>query len=73
MLNIVFKLAVRTRLHAGRAELLRTEIDAVFAGDLSFFRILKLLCYFGTYGMYTYGMYTYGMYTYGMYTYGMYT
>ena len=33
----------------------------------------NLVCYFGTYGMYTYGMYTYGMYTYGMYTYGMYT
>ena len=31
---------------------------------LSFFRILKVLCNFGTYGMYTYGMYTYGMYTY---------
>jgi hypothetical protein len=34
-------------LHAGRAELLRTEIVPVV--HLSFFRILKLLCYFGTY------------------------
>ena len=41
----------------------------IFFLHLSYFSILKLLCYFGTYGMYTYGMYTYGMYTYGMYTY----
>ena len=48
-------------LHAGRAELLRTEIvpvpvpviPVIFVVHLSFFRILKLLCYFGTYGMYT--------------------
>ena len=46
----LFKLAVRFRLHAGRAELLRTEIHAVVVVvHLSFFRILKLLCYFGTY------------------------
>jgi hypothetical protein len=36
-----------TRLHGGRAELLGTEISAVFfVVHLSFFRILKLLCYF---------------------------
>ena len=36
----LFKLAVRTRLHAGQAELLRTEIHAVVVvGHLSFFRI----------------------------------
>ena len=51
-------------------EILKT---AITLPTLSFFRILKLLFYIGSDGMYTYGMYTYGMYSYGMYTYGMYT
>ena len=39
----------------GRVELLRTEITGLFfrVVHLSFFRILKLLCYFGTYGCIT--------------------
>ena len=51
----ILKLAVRLRTSV----LLRTEITGgrffcFFVVHLSFFRILKLLCYFGTYGTYTY-------------------
>jgi hypothetical protein len=45
----IFKLAVRFRFHAGRAELLRTENSVRRRLLQSFFRILKLLCYFSTY------------------------
>ena len=38
----------------GLAKLLRSDICSVLLFPSIFFRILKFLCYFGTYGMYTY-------------------
>jgi hypothetical protein len=50
--DLVFKLAVHYPVTGGRAELLRTEITGRRLLHLSFFRILKLLCYFATYGFF---------------------
>jgi hypothetical protein len=52
----LFKLAVRTRLHAGRAELIRTEIVPVFSASklFSIRIILKLLCYVVIFGSFCY-------------------
>ena len=53
--NILLKSFSSSPSACRRPELLRTQIHAVFfCVHLSFFRILKLLCYFGTYGRYTY-------------------
>ena len=52
----IFKLAVRLRMSGAFKN--RDWWAFFFVVHLSLFRILKFLCYFGTYGIYTYGMYS---------------